>query len=138
MSDQANNDPISSALGMNPLVKDGIVHDMLVQAHDDSATKDFDYARSNIYRVIETGMEAMQNLGQIADQSQHPRAYEVVATVMKTILDANKDLMDIQKSIRQLNDADRPVGSQAKTINNNMFVGSTAELQKMIADMKNG
>ena len=68
----------------------------------------------------------------VARASEHPRAYEVVATLMKTIVDANKDLLDVSKKKRDMmqSDDDTP-----KTVNNNLFV-STAELQKMLKDIK--
>jgi hypothetical protein len=88
--------------------------------------------------MIEEGQDAMHKLTQIATQSQHPRAFEVLAKMMETMLQANKDLMGLQKDIRELDAADSPINEKAKTINNNLFVGSTAELQKMIEQMKNG
>lgn len=131
----ANNDPISNALNMVPLVNDPI-KELEANAHDDSASRDFEFARANLYDVITNGQEALAKLAQIADQSQHPRAFEVLSTLMKTIVDANKDLMSLQKNIRELKDADAPQNEKAKTVNNNLFVGSTAELQKMIQDLK--
>jgi hypothetical protein len=80
----------------------------------------------------------MEKLSQIADQSQHPRAFEVLATLMKTMLDANKDLLDLQKKIREISASDAPTNENAKQVTNNLFVGSTADLQKVIEDMKNG
>ena len=73
----------------------------------------------------------------VADSSQHPRAYEVLAKLMDTIIDANKDLLDLQTKIRDINTADTPLNEKAKTINNNLFVGSTAELQKVLKELKN-
>jgi hypothetical protein len=132
----ANNDPIGKALNMAPMEIDNIVNSMTAESHDDSANKDFEFARANLYGVIENGQEALFKLAQIADASQHPRAFEVLSTLMKTIVDANKDLLDLQKKIRDIKDADDPQNEKAKTINNNLFVGSTAELQKMITDLK--
>ena len=80
----------------------------------------------------------MFKLGEIANSSQHPRAFEVLAKLMETMLQANKDLMELQSKIREINSADAPMSEHAKTINNNLFVGSTSELQKMIENMKNG
>lgn len=131
----ANNDPIGDALNMTPLTIDPIKQ-MEAEAHNDSASNDFEFARANLYDVITNGQEALAKLAQIADQSQHPRAFEVLSTLMKTIVDANKDLMTLQKNIREIKDADAPQNEKAKTINNNLFVGSTAELQKMIQDLK--
>jgi hypothetical protein len=133
MTDEANNDPISDALNMVPL--ESIIDRIEAEGHDDSAKKDFEYARSNLYEVIQIGQDSLQKLGQIATSSQHPRAFEVLSGLMKTIVDANKDLMTLQKNIKDLKDAEQPHNDKAKTINNNLFVGSTAELQKMIQSL---
>ena len=139
MTDNANNDPIGKALGITPLNNaTTAITNLLATSHDDSAKTDFELARSNIHNMIENGAEAMHKLAQIADSSQHPRAFEVLAKLMDTMLAANKDLMELQTKIRSINAADSPMNEQAKTINNNLFVGSTAELQKVISEMKNG
>ena len=138
MSDNANNDPIGKALGVSPMTISTTISNMVAEAHNDSAKVDFETARANILTMIENGQDAMEKLTQIATASQHPRAFEVLAKMMETMLQANKDLMGLQKDIRELDSADNPTNSQAKTINNNLFVGSTAELQKMIENVKNG
>lgn len=134
MNDDANNDPIGNAFNMVPLSSNPI-DKILAEAHDDSAKKDFEYARSNLYTTIETGQRALEKLATIADQAQHPRMFEVMAGLIKTIADANKDLLLLQKNIRDIKDADAPQSEKAKTINNNLFVGSTAELQKVIQEL---
>lgn len=138
MTENANNDPISQALGVSPMSSSNKVSNMIVDAHNDSARTDFETARANIYEVIQNGQEAMFKLGQIADSSQHPRAFEVLAKLMDTMLIANKDLMELQDKIRKISATDSPTNETAKTINNNLFVGSTAELQKVIENIKNG
>lgn len=132
--EESNNDPIGKALNMNPLPID-IVDKIKAEAHNDSATNDFEFARANLYDTIETGKDAISKLSSIADQSQHPRAFEVLATLMKTVVDANKELMTLQKNIRDIKDSDNPHSKDAQVINNHLFVGSTAELQKIIQDM---
>lgn len=134
----ANNDPLGKALNLTPMAADTAVMSIVAKAHDDSAKNDFEMARSNIHEVIQNGTYAIEKLSQIADQSQHPRAFEVLATLMKTMLDANKDLLDLQKKIRDISAADAPTNENAKQVTNNLFVGSTADLQKVIEDMKNG
>jgi len=134
----ANNDPIGKALGINPISKMNAVNSIIADAHNDSAKLDFEHARANVLTIIESGKEAIDTLSEIATSSQHPRAFEVLAKLMDTTLQANKDLMELQAKIRQLSIADAPTNEHAKTINNNLFVGSTAELQKMIENMKNG
>ena len=134
----ANNDPLGAALNLTPLATDNAVKSIVAKAHNDTAKNDFEMARANIHEVIQNGTYAIEKLSQIADQSQHPRAFEVLATLMKTMLDANKDLLDLQKKIREISAADAPTNENAKQVTNNLFVGSTAELQKAIEDMKNG
>lgn len=134
----ANNDPIGNALGVTPISQNNVVSTMIAEAHNDSARNDFEAARANIYEVIQNGQEAMMKLGQIADSSQHPRAFEVLGKLMDTMLQANKDLLELQNKIREINTIDAPISEKAQTINNNLFVGSTSELQKVIENMKNG
>lgn len=134
----ANNDPLSKALNLTPMTTDNAVKAMVAQAHNDSAKNDFEMARSNIHEVIQNGTYAIEKLAQIADSSQHPRAFEVLAKLMDTMLQANKDLLELQKNIREIDAADTPVNDEAKNVTNNLFVGSTADLQKVIENMKNG
>ena len=139
MTEDANNDPIGNALNLAPIDNssgDKFVNDLMVTAHDDSAKQDFELARANIHTMIMSGQEAMETLSQIASSSQHPRAFEVLAKLMDTMLNANKDLMTLQEKIREIDAADSPISDKAKTINNNLFVGSTSELQKVLQDMK--
>lgn len=139
MTEDANNDPIGNALNLSPIDSvsgDKFVNDLIVKAHDDSAKQDFEMARANIHSMIMNGQEAMETLSQIASSSQHPRAFEVLAKLMDTMLNANKDLMTLQEKIREIDAADSPISEKAKTINNNLFVGSTSELQKVLQDMK--
>jgi hypothetical protein len=132
-------DPISAALNLTPMNStENSVKSIIADAHNDSAKNDFEMARSNIHEVIQNGVFAMEKLSQIADSSQHPRAFEVLAKLMDTMLQANKDLMALQKNIREISASDAPTNENAKTVTNNLFVGSTTELQKVIEDMKNG
>jgi hypothetical protein len=96
---------------------------------------DFDYARGNFYNVIERGTEALEDMLDVAKQSQHPRAYEVVSTIMKTLMDANKDLIEVS-SKKNEDKVEEKVSSGP--VNNNLFVGSTADLQKMLKDLRDG
>lgn len=136
MNDEENKDHIGDALNMRPLQTYDPVQTLLDNSHDDSAIEDFTYARSNIRDVIETGKDSLLKLAEIADQSQHPRAFEVLSTLMKTIVDSNKELMDLQKKVRDIEAPNKQNDSKNIT-NNNLFVGSTAELQKLIHGIKN-
>jgi hypothetical protein len=137
MTNEEDNDPIGNALNLAPIEKiENPVNKMIQAAHNDSATQDFELARANIHSLIMNGQEAMDKLSQIADSSQHPRAFEVLAKLMDTMLNANKDLMALQEKIRQIDASDSPISEKAQTVNNNLFVGSTAELQKVLKDMR--
>lgn len=138
MSDEEKDDPIANSLNLQPYTETlNSLETLKAKALDDSARNDFETARANIYEVIDSGKEALLKLSMVADSSQHPRAYEVLAKLMETIIDANKDLLDLQTKIRDINTADTPINEKAKTINNNLFVGSTAELQKVLKELKN-
>lgn len=130
-------DPMGKALGIAPLQHEKQINTLIAKAHDDSARNDFEAARANLYQVIQTGNEAMDKLTEIAGQSQHPRAFEVLAKLMDTMVNTNKELLELQTKIRDIDAKDSPISEQAKTINNNLFVGSTAELQKVLKEMKN-
>lgn len=134
---EEDKDPIGKALNLTPLDFEDQVERIIAKAHDDSARNDFEAARANLYEVIQTGQEAMDKLTEIAGQSQHPRAFEVLAKLMDTMVNTNKELLELQTKIRQIDAADAPINDQAKTINNNLFVGSTTELQKVLKELKN-
>jgi hypothetical protein len=138
MSEKNNEDPIGKALGLEPIENkvDNMVSSLLATAHNDSAKSDFEAARANIHNMIENGNDAMYKLALIAESSQHPRAFEVLAKLMDTMLNANEKLLDLQTKIREIESSDSPMNEKAKTINNNLFVGSTAELQKVLKDLK--
>jgi hypothetical protein len=140
MSDEyANNDPIGKALGVNPIEKIESIADSVKrlqnEAITDSAKSDFTVARQNIHNIIESGTQALDELLMVASQSQHPRAYEVISTLIKTLIDANKDLLTLQKNIREINASEENVATP-RTINNNLIV-TTAELTKMIETARN-
>lgn len=112
-------------------------HLPMVQDRPEEASihNDFDYARENLMDVIEKGQEALFDLMDVARQSQHPRAYEVLSTMMNTLVGANKDLLDLQAKKKKLLEVEPEANNQQVT--NNLFVGSTAELQKMIDQRRN-
>ena len=128
---------MAKALNINPLeTSSDAIKTLIAEAHNDSASVDFETARSNILTLIENGNEAIFKLSDIANQSQHPRAFEVLAKLMDSTLNANKELLELQCKIREINAVDAPISEKAQSITNNLFVGSTAELQKVIENMK--
>ena len=90
---------------------------------------DYNYARENYYNLIERNQDAVEEMLEIAKQSEHPRAFEVVGQLIKSGLDANKELMGLHKTKKELS---IEKGGPTTTVNNAVFVGSTAELQKLL------
>ena len=97
---------------------------------------DAEFARANIRDLISKGNSAIDNLLQVANASEHPRAYEVLAGMMNTMVGASKDLLDLQVKKKKLMEDDPTATAQQVT--NNLFVGSTAELQKYLKRHKDG
>ena len=96
----------------------------------DDSMDDYQYARENLKNIIDSAQQSIDDLSSIASTSESPRAYEVLSGLMKTIVDANKDLLELQKKVKQLkDDSEKP-----SNVTNALFVGSTAELQKLIKD----
>ena len=95
--------------------------------------KDYEYTRGQLYDLIEKGQEAVQGALEVAQESGHPRAFEVAVNAMKQVSDITDKLIDLQKKMKEL---DAPIkGAGPTTVNNTMFVGSTSDLQKMLKDM---
>ena len=88
---------------------------------------DYDYARKNLRDLIDSGMGDLNTVMDIARQSESPRAFEVATNLMKTLTDTNKDLLELAKKKKELTQEKEP-----KNVTNALFVGSTADLQKMI------
>jgi len=95
---------------------------------DDDVMDDYQYARENLKGIIESAQQSIDDLSSIASTSESPRAYEVLSTLMKTIVDANKDLLELQRKVKLLKED----SGQPKNVTNALFVGSTSELQKLI------
>ena len=89
---------------------------------------DYNYARENYYNLIERNQDAVEEMLEIAKQSEHPRAFEVVGQLIKSGLDANKELMALHKTKKELSMEKGP----SQVTNQAVFVGSTAELQKLL------
>lgn len=107
---------------VTPMAKPSIDHDDIMD--------DYQYARENLKNIIDSAQQSIDDLSSIASTSESPRAYEVLSGLMKTIVDANKDLLELQKKVKQLkDDSEKP-----SNVTNALFVGSTAELQKLIKD----
>ena len=96
----------------------------------DDITRDYEYTRGNLYSIIEKGQEAINGILELAQDSEMPRAYEVAGQLIKSVSDATDKLMDLQKKVKDVNKEEE--AKSPTTVNNALFVGSTAELQKLL------
>jgi len=94
--------------------------------------KDYEYTRGNLYSLIEKGQEAINGILELAQEGQQPRSYEVVGQLIKSVGDVSDKLLDLQQKMKDLNKEEK--SSSPTTVNNALFVGSTAELQKILKD----
>ena len=101
---------------------------------DDDSESDFQYARENLYNLIERGTDGLEELIEIAKQSEHPRAFEVVQQTIGQLTTTNKELLNLHKTKKDI----KVEKGGPTSVNNNLFVGSTAELQKMLKAKKDG
>ncbi len=93
---------------------------------------DYEYTRGQLYNLIEKGQEAINGILDVAQNSDHPRAYEVAGNLIKNVADISDKLVDLQKKMKDLDEEKKG----PKTVTNNaMFVGSTSELRKMLKQM---
>lgn len=95
----------------------------------DDVKKDYDYTRGNLYSLIEKGQEAINGILELAQESEMPRAYEVAGQLIKNVADATDKLMDLQKKLKDIEEEKQ---KGPTTVNNALFVGSTAELAKLL------
>ena len=121
-----NLDVIANSLDLQPIEDNK-------KAAQDNIVDDYEYARGNMIAVIEKGQEALSGILDVAGMSQHPRSYEVVATLVKAVADANKDLLELAKKRKDIEKVDN---GGPQTVNNNLYLGSTADLLKLLKDNK--
>jgi len=96
---------------------------------NDDTDVDYNFIRGNLKELVDKGNEALDGILELAQESEHPRAYEVVGQLIKTLADANKDIMDLQKNVKSVKGIS---GKGPNKVTNALFVGSTHDLQKMI------
>ena len=95
----------------------------------DDITKDYEYTRGNLYSIIEKGQEAIDGILELAQETETARSYEVAGQLIKSVSDATDKLMDLQKKLK---DVEEETTKTTNVTKNALFVGSTAELAKMI------
>ena len=106
-----------------------------VKSKEDDQQKDYEYTRGELYSLIDQGQEAVKGALEVAQESGHPRAYEVAVAAIKHVADMTEKLQDLHKKMKDL---DEEAKGPSKVTNNAMFVGSTSELQKMLKQMGGG
>lgn len=129
MNDDKIKDHIADALELVPLEKTTDLTS--VPSNED---QEYEYIKNNIENIISTGSQALNNLAQIASSSQQPRAYEALTELIKAMVQANRDLIEVKKINSDIQRKDN--NSSPKTVNQNLFVGSTQELIEMLKDVK--
>ena len=136
------NNPIDEALGLGPIeenipevVEQKETLPAISDEHGDEMIRDLELARSNIQNIIQQGDSSLQDMIDLAKQSESPRAFEVAATLMKTLLDANRDFIDVstKKKDYKKEMSQSPESGQTNVTNNNLIL-STTDLLKMLKD----
>lgn len=101
-----------------------------IKTDSEDIRKDYEYTRCNLYSIIEKGQEAINGILELAQESEMPRAYEVAGQLIKNVADATDKLLTLQQKLKDVEDEKDLKGPT--TVNNALFVGSTAELQKLL------
>lgn len=100
---------------------------------DKDIKDDYEFSRDTYKNLIQTGVNSLDVLAELARESEHPRAFEVLSTTIKNLGDTTEKLMSLQKAKKELNKEDAEKEEQRKVTNNNVFVGSTTDLQRLLA-----
>ena len=99
---------------------------------DNEFKEDYEKSRENLYQLLDTGKDAVEGILEVAKETDHPRAYEVVGQLLKTVTDTNIQLLGIQQKRIDIENAEVKQGDT--NIQNALFIGSTADLQKLMKD----
>ena len=132
-------DSLSEVFDIAPIVKNEVAvqETVVIDNTDNKIESDYDITRNNLKQLLDKGQEALVHALEVAKQSEHPRAFEVVGGLMKHLSDINHQLLDLHKKKQVL---DRPKDDESKeqtnVTNNSIFVGSTADLSKMLDDIR--
>ena len=125
-------DILNEVLGVSePTPKEVVVSEPVPRPSDelDDVDADYKYQRDNFYNLIEKGQDAIQGILNVAKESDHPRGYEVAGNLIKQVAEVTEKLGDLQEKMKKLKEVPN---SAPKNVTNALFVGSTAELQKML------
>ena len=110
------------------------VKPVLKKTDNEDVQQDYEVSRASLHSLVMKGQEAVDGILEVAQASDHPRAYEVAGQLIKNVADTADKLIDLQKKMKELDSEDKK--NTPSTVNNTMFIGSTAELQKMLKKQK--
>ena len=129
-------DIIDEALGAVELAKSEPVQKKVIprpKENNEDLENDYKYQRENFYNLVEKGTDVIEGILEIARESEHPRTYEVAGNLIKQVAEVTEKLGDLQEKMRKLKEVPN---NAPKSVTNALYVGSTAELQKMLRDRK--
>jgi hypothetical protein len=129
-------DKLSQVFDVAPVEKQEVLPAVQTTPINKDLENDFETTRSNLHSILQQGQTALYHALEVAKQSEHPRAFEVVGGLVKHLSDVNTQLLDLHKRKQSI---DAPTKKEASVTNNNaIFVGSTSELSKMLNDLRKG
>ena len=130
-------DIIDEALGAVELAKSEPVEKKVIPRpqETDDIENDYKYQRENFYNLVEKGTDAIEGILEIARESEHPRTYEVAGNLIKQVAEVTEKLGELQEKMKRLKEVPN---NAPKSVTNALYVGSTAELQKLLKGKKNG
>ena len=130
-------DIIDEALGAVELAKSEPKERKVIPRpqENDDIENDYKYQRENFYNLVEKGTDAIEGILEIAKESEHPRTYEVAGNLIKQVAEVTEKLGDLQEKMKKLKEVPN---NAPKSVTNALYVGSTAELQKMLKGKKDG
>ena len=130
-------DIIDEALGAVELAKSEPKERKVIPRpqENDDIENDYKYQRENFYNLVERGTDAIDGILEIAKESEHPRTYEVAGNLIKQVAEVTEKLGELQEKMKRLKEVPN---NAPKSVTNALYVGSTAELQKLLKGKKNG
>ena len=131
-------DIIDEALGAVELAKSEPVQKKVIprpKEDNEDLENDYKYQRENFYNLVEKGTDAIEGILEIARESEHPRTYEVAGNLIKQVAEVTEKLGELQEKMKRLKEVPN---TAPKSVTNALYVGSTAELQKLLKGKKNG
>lgn len=132
-------DTLSAEFGIQPMVANEVITQdgEIIKPSDNKVEDDYEITRNNLRLILTQGQSALMKALDVAHQSEHPRAFEVVGNLMKQLADVNQQLLDLHQQKQKL-DGPKETSRKEVTNNNVIFTGSTADLNKLIKNMAKG